>query len=123
MDGVEQDLGLVLVGRDVVADLGRPDTSAPITRADREDIDDIRPGCLHRLDLRDHLRVVVIERVLGREVRGGGGGRGSSGAEEADNRRDEGEAMGAAMRDGHADRVTEPNRACIPQKDRTYMHR
>ena len=46
MGRVEQDLGLVLVGRDVVADLGRPEVPAAVTLADREDVDDVRMGGL-----------------------------------------------------------------------------
>ena len=55
---VEEDLGLVLVGRDVVADLGRPDVPALYALADREEVDDVRMGGLHRVDLVDHLGVV-----------------------------------------------------------------
>ena len=51
VQAVEQDLGLVLVGADVVADLGRPQLAALVAVADREQVDDAPggrrrpPGC------------------------------------------------------------------------------
>ena len=63
--------GSVLVGRDVVGDLGDPQVAALVALADRADRDDVRVGRLGRLDLGDHLRVRVVAGVLGREVGGG----------------------------------------------------
>ena len=68
VEGVEQDLGLGLVDRDVVADLGRPDRPALVARPDREDVDDRRLGRLDGLDLGLHLGVVVIGTVPSREA-------------------------------------------------------
>jgi len=65
---VEEDLGLVLVGPHVVADLRRPQLSALVALADREDLDDRRVGGGDRVDLGGHLGVGVVTRVLRREV-------------------------------------------------------
>ena len=52
VEPVEQDLGLGLVGRDVVGDLGDPDVAALVALADRADLDDVRVGGLGGLDRR-----------------------------------------------------------------------
>ena len=100
VEAVEQDLGLGLVGGDVVGDLDRPDLAALVTLADRELADDARVIGDGRVDLLDHLRVVVIAGVLGREVGGrrGPGGDGAGGDREQQG--EEAEACGAAGRVG-----------------------
>ena len=46
VESVEHDLGLGLVGRDVVGDLGDPQVAAPVALADRAERDDVRMGGL-----------------------------------------------------------------------------
>ncbi len=85
VEGVEQDLGLSLVHRDVVADLRRPDGPAQVAGPEPEDIDDRRFGRLDGLDVGLRLGVVVIGAVPRREA--GCGGRAGSRCE--DDRREE----------------------------------
>ena len=65
---VEQDLGLVLVDRDVVAHLGRPDVAPLIALAELVELHDVRVGGRHVVDVRDHLRIVVVPTGARREV-------------------------------------------------------
>ena len=75
VDAVEQDLGLVLVDADVVADLGRPQLPALVALADGEQVDDVRVRGGDRMDLRDHLGVGVVALPARREFLGREGGR------------------------------------------------
>ena len=65
---VEHDLGLVLVGRDVVRDLDRPDVAALVALADREARHDRRVGGRHGGDLGGDLGVAVVALLAGREL-------------------------------------------------------
>ena len=76
MQGVDQDLRLRLVLRDVVADLGHPDVQAQGALADREQGHDRRVVHGGLLDLVDQLRPVVVPAVGGGPVRLRGGDRG-----------------------------------------------
>src|SRR5690606_42127827 len=64
----EQHLGLVLVGVHVVADLHQRDVPALVGRADRADGHRVAVVLGGLGDLRDHLVVVVVVRVVLREV-------------------------------------------------------
>ena len=75
VEGVDQDLGLGLVRRHVVADLGGPDVTALVALADREDRDDVGVVRLRLHDLVDQLGPVVVAAHRGREVRLRGGQR------------------------------------------------
>ena len=44
VEAVEEDLGLALIGADVVADLGGPQLAALVALADGEDAHDVRDG-------------------------------------------------------------------------------
>ena len=73
VDAVEHDLGLGLVGGDVVGELGDPDGAALVALPDRAELDDVGVRGLGGLDLGDHLGVGVVLGVGGGEVRGRGG--------------------------------------------------
>ncbi len=68
---VEQHLGLVLVDRHVVRDLGRPQLSPEVALTDREALDDAGVGGGDGRDLGTDLGVRVIALVAGRELAGG----------------------------------------------------
>ena len=73
---VEEDLGLGLVGRHVVGDLGHPQLATLVALADREHRDDVRVGRGDRVDLVGQLGVAVEPlpalRELGRGHAAGG---------------------------------------------------
>ena len=50
VQGIDEDLGLGLVGGDVVADLDDGDVAALVALADRVDADEVRVGVLCGLD-------------------------------------------------------------------------
>ena len=80
--GIDEDLGLVLVGGDVVRDLRGPDLAVLVALADRELRDDRGMGGDRSVELGHHLGVVVVPGVLGREV-GRGDRDGRHGDEQA----------------------------------------
>ncbi len=65
---VEHDLGLRLVGRDVVGDLDRPDVATLVALADREERHDRRVRRGHGCDLGRDLGVAVVALLAGREL-------------------------------------------------------
>ena len=65
---VEQDLRLILVGADVVRDLGRPELATEIALADGEALDDVRMRSRDRGDVRRHLGIRVVALVALREL-------------------------------------------------------
>ena len=71
MQPIEHDLGLALVGADVVADLRREDGPALVAVAEGEDTHDVRVRGLGIHERLDHLGVAVIPRVLRRDSRSG----------------------------------------------------
>ncbi len=73
VDAVEHDLGLGLVGGDVVGHLGDPDVPVLVALPDRGELDDVGVSGLGGLDLGDHLGVGVVLGVGRGEVGGGGG--------------------------------------------------
>ena len=108
--GVDEDLRLRLVERDVVADLGCPDGSPLVAAPDREDVDDARVGGFDGLDVGDHLRQVVVARVIGREVRF----RGVRARDGRSGRRQRGD-RGQGDPDGEARAQRGPATGCIAQ--------
>jgi hypothetical protein len=111
---VEEDLGLVLVDRDVVRDLDRPDRPALVALADGDLADDRGVGRDLGVDVGDHLRVGVVALPAVREVRRcrGCGSRGGDGEE--DRQAQEPGADTSAHRSGHAVSIDRPSTARHP---------
>ena len=99
VQGVEQDLGLLLVGRDVVRDLRRPDLAVLVALADRELLDDRRVVGDGLVELRDHLGVGVVAGVLRGEIRGGDGRDGGHEGEQQETGKGGGEGTHGAKSD------------------------
>ena len=72
VEGVDEDLRLVLVHGHVVADLGHQDHAALVAPADGEDAHDVRVVHGGLADLANQLRPVVVPAPAGRPVRLGG---------------------------------------------------
>ena len=127
VEGVDQDLGLVLVDGDVVGNLGDPDVAALVALADRHHIDDVGVRGLRRVDLVDHLLVGVVQGVVAGVVglAGGDGGdpdRETGGERERERERErsrrgrepgrhdrERARRGAAVEARHGRRVPDPD--------------
>ncbi len=76
VQGIDEDLGLVLVGPDVVRDLRGPDLAVLVALPDRELLHDRGMVGDRLVELGHHLGVVVVPGVLRGETSGDGRGSG-----------------------------------------------
>jgi hypothetical protein len=101
----KRDLRLGLVGRDVVADLHRPDRPTLVARPDGDLPGDRRVGRDDGVHLGDHLGVRVVAGETRREVGRRGARRGRGGDREEERQAEQAGAETSADGSGHGDRM------------------